>query len=261
MQSVHANATFTAAAVLGRATLQRAQAAHIPFVCMQTQHMSALQLFRATLAALSAPRPGAAITAHLATSPCVQLDSSGHVNLLATVPASAWSALLDCAQATLAALAAPHVPASTVVRLAFPARAHQSVAYDAMLTVRLKKAQSAGAGPLAADLPSSSVQALRAERLLVRALTTRVVRLAVWSPPPDTVSVSDDTLPGTQELVLHVVLTLDPKEVRVNVHAHVHVRTLVDFEVQLKRLHQQLFVRPVCSHADVRQTCRCEPLL
>jgi hypothetical protein len=177
--------------------------------------MSSLQAFRSTLAALPAASGSAAIAAHLCTSPCAILDTSGHINFLASTPASAWAALLAAASTTLINLSGPMALTGASVPSIFLRPQHRGALFDATLTVRLPCTETLGHELLSTDLPKSSTLALRAERLLVRALGTRIVRVMVFAPDAAAIAAGKGALPEMQKHDwLCVGMILDRKEVR-----------------------------------------------
>lgn len=117
-----------------------------------TERMTVLQAFRALLTLVAAPgHPRIALQAdsqcteavpsiseHAALSPCVILDSSQCLNVLAGVPASAWRAVQAAAACTLAAFSgAMGLSGSTVSTLLQPLK-FPSVAFDAVVRVQVE---------------------------------------------------------------------------------------------------------------------------
>lgn len=197
---------------------------------VQTLQMTKLQSFRAVMTALGdsaawakgqalsfVPLEGDALpppvgtAAHLRTTPCAMLDGTGWLNLLAGVPGPLWAHVQACARRTLIALsgAAAESGAACLPLFTRPAR----LTFDAEVTLHLGPTQAAVG--LQDDLPAVQGCALKAERLLTRALTTRALSVLVLVPPPAPVALSAVELPGLSALPwLRIALLLDPKEVR-----------------------------------------------
>ena len=179
---------------------------------VQTQHMTSLQVFRAVLTTLRMPsKADGALAAHLATSPCAVLDLTGHVNFLASTPASVWQSLCQCASGTLAALSGPVAALGCPAAGVFAARSAPVTTFDAMLKVHLP---GAAAGEMASDQPAQCVVAARAERLLTRALGDRAVSVCVYVPPHAPTLLDKGPLPGCcGARQLSVGLCLNAKQV------------------------------------------------
>lgn len=196
-------------------TFQHCCCAAYIHAAVQTPQMCSLQAFRCTLAALPAASGSAAVAAHLSTSPCAILDTSGHVNILATTPASAWAVLLVAASTTLTNLSGPMALTGASMPSIFPPPQQRGALFDATLTLRLPCTETSDHELLSTDLPHSSTVALRVERLLVRALGTRIVRVMVFAPVAAATPAGKEGLPGVQgHDWLCIGLIFDRKEVR-----------------------------------------------
>lgn len=174
--------------------------------------MTSLQVFRAVLTALpSTGKPDSQTAPHLATSPCVVLDLTGHVNFLAGAPASVWRRVCQGAANTLAALSGPVAALGGPAAAVFAAPHTPATMFDAMLKVHLPE----GEGELASDQPALSMVAARAERLLTRALGDRAASVCVYVPPHAPHALDEGRLPGCSTARrLFIGLHLDAKQVR-----------------------------------------------
>lgn len=198
---------------------------------MQTAQMNVLQVFRAVLTLVAAPgNPKFALEAtpdvhegtpsqsdHAALSPCVALDSSQCFNVLCGVPGCAWRIVQAAATSTLAALSeSMGLSGATIGTLFYPSRC-PALVYDTVLRVEVPPVAT---GDLfAADAPWSACAANCAQGLLQKALSDRILEVAVVQKSVAGAVVSSkgefSALPGVSSPAgLLVGTILNPSEVR-----------------------------------------------
>lgn len=198
---------------------------------VQTERMTVLQAFRALLTLVAAsdhPRIALqadsqrteavpSISEHAALTPCVILDSSQCLNVLAGVPASAWRAVQAAAACTLTAFSgAMGLSGSTVSTLLQPTKC-PTVAFDAVVRVQVEPVATGDL--LGADAPWTARCTKHAEDLLKKALSDRVSEVVVVQHAASGAVVNRKggcaELPGVSHSAdLMVGMTLNPLEVR-----------------------------------------------
>ena len=209
------------------------------FGVLQTQQMTVLQVFRAVLTLIAAPGvpkftlkcaadadAAPSVAEHAASSPCVALDSSHYLNVLAGVPACAWRAVQAAAACTLSALSgALGLSGATMGPLFHPTRC-ATITFDAV--AHLEVPVVATGDLFRADAPWSACIAKRAEGLLRKALSDRVVEVAVLQEAVSAVPACGTgalpSLPGVSSAAgLLVGAILNPLEVRAALRYPGHV--------------------------------------
>jgi hypothetical protein len=168
---------------------------------VQSRGMSSWHAFGAVLSSVSRPLDRASqvteqMQSHLSTSPCALLDTSGHINFLAGVPASTWDLLRSCAAGSLHTLGGPVATLGSTVASVFASELAAFATLDTLLTVQLAEAKTMPIKGLSGDLPALLSIVRRAERLLERALSDRAIAVYVWAPKEEGASVGSGNLPG-----------------------------------------------------------------